>query len=83
MPKSVERRSPKGSPKDVLRHDLNRNEDHHSHEMIKSSDSWNAHICFVSKARGRLLTRDREKRPDVLEAIQDPYIRATASIQDS
>mmetsp|Transcript_14305 Transcript_14305/g.33943 ORF Transcript_14305/g.33943 Transcript_14305/m.33943 type:complete len:578 (+) Transcript_14305:51-1784(+) len=27
----------------------------------------------------RLLTRDREQRPDVLEALQDPYIRKTTA----
>lgn len=29
--------------------------------------------------QGRLLTRDRESRPDVLEAIRDPYIRKSCT----
>ncbi|CAL1136859.1 unnamed protein product [Cladocopium goreaui] len=32
---------------------------------------------------GRLLTRDRDQRPDVLEAIRDPYIRKTWTDQSA
>ena len=30
--------------------------------------------------QGRILTRDRDQRPDVLEVLQDPYIRKMAAL---
>ena len=33
--------------------------------------------------QGRILTRDRDQRPDVLEVLQDPYIRTMAALDHS
>ena len=32
---------------------------------------------------GRLLARDREQRPDVLDALGDPYIRSVAAAAEA